>query len=413
MKIPVIRGVIGDWTYYSGVLTFKQVSDNVTASINDLYKTSCLDELLQRALTSNFESIRDYILNDGERFFNAIILAIYDGDPQWLEVEFNEEESEYTNVGFLRFSGEEIIFPVDGQHRVAGITAAISENPAMATEQVPVIFIAHSNDNRGKKKTRKLFSTLNRRAKPVGQNENIALDEDDISSIITRDLVQEFPLCMGDNIVNSLGKQIPNTNEEAFTSLITLYQCVDLLIKHKLGEKGIKGKKYADYKLYRPTDDIIASMKEYVFGVFQAFVNQTDTIRDYLELNGKAKAQKFRNATGGNLLFRPIALTEYFEAAFLLHHRGSADTYDIAFKSLNSIELDISKQPWLGLMWDGTKIINRVSKTTIRMLLLLMADATVLSQNEHEKLVREYASSLNLSITESNTLLTSFSGDEA
>ena len=112
MKIPVIRGIIGDWVYYSGVMTLKQISDNVTASINDLYKTTCLDELLQRALTSNYESIRDYILKDNERFFNAVILAIYDGDPQWLEVEFNEEESEYTNVGFLQFSGEEVIFPV-------------------------------------------------------------------------------------------------------------------------------------------------------------------------------------------------------------------------------------------------------------------------------------------------------------
>ena len=281
MKIPVIRGKIGDWIYYSGVMTFKQISENVTASINDLYQTSCLGELLQRALTSNYESIRDYILKDNERFFNAVILAIYDGDPQWLEVEFYEEESEYTNVGFLQFSGKEIIFPVDGQHRVAGITAAISNNPDLGFEQVPVIFIAHSNDDGGMKKTRKLFSTLNRRAKPVGQNENIALDEDDVSSIITRELVQRFPLCMGDNITNSLGKQIPNTNEAAFTSLITLYQCVELLIKHKLKECGIKGKKYAEYKLYRPKEEMIILLREYVFSVFEAFVENTTVIKKY------------------------------------------------------------------------------------------------------------------------------------
>ena len=407
MKIPVIRGMIGDWIYYSGVMTFKQVSDNVTASINDLYKTSCLDELLQRALTSNYESIRDYILKDNERFFNAVILAIYDGDPQWLEVEFNEEESEYTNVGFLQFSGEEVIFPVDGQHRVAGITAAISENPALADEQVPVIFIAHSNDDRGMKKTRKLFSTLNRRAKPVGQNENIALDEDDVSSIITRDLVQEFPLCMGINIVNTQGKQIPNENEEAFTSLIALYQCVELLVKHKLEEDGIKGKKYSDYKLYRPKDENIAILKDHVFSVFDAFVTYTDTIKEYVSSTGATKARKFRNATGGNLLFRPAALPEYFEAASLLCQRGGASTYADAFELLNAIELDISKQPWLGLMWDGARIINRASKTAIRALLLLMSNTTVLSQQEHEKLVRDYASSINSSQEEVTNYLAS------
>lgn len=405
MKIPVIRGKIGDWIYYSGVMTFKQIANNVTASINDLYKTSCLGELLQRALTNNYESIRDYIIKDHERFFNAVILAIYDGDPQWLEVEFNEEESSYTNVGFLQFSGEEVIFPVDGQHRVAGIKAALSENPSFAEEQVPVIFIAHSNDERGMKKTRKLFSTLNRRAKPVGQNENIALDEDDVCSIITRELVQEFPLCAGENIVNSLGKPIPTSNEAAFTSLITLYQCVEILIKHKLAEDGIKGKRYTEYKLYRPQEEEISVMKQYIFSVFEAFVTNTDTIHEYLLLTGKTKAQKFRNATGGNLLFRPIALTEYFEAAFQLCHRGNAATYNDAFTLLNSIELDIAQKPWLGLVWDGNNIINRASKPVIRMLLLLMADSSALSQKEIEKLIHDYAKNVNLSEENARTLI--------
>ena len=113
-------------------MTFSQVSQNVTASINEIYEASCLDEILQRALTDNFASIKNYILKDSERFFNAVILAIYNGDPQWLEVEFNDEESEFTNVGFLEFSGEETIFPVDGQHRVAGIREALREDPSLS-----------------------------------------------------------------------------------------------------------------------------------------------------------------------------------------------------------------------------------------------------------------------------------------
>ena len=145
MKIPVIRGSIGNWIYYTGVMNFKQIADKITTSINEMYETSCLDEVLQRVLTENYQSIKNYILKDDERFFNAIIIAIYNGNPQWLEVEFDNEESEFTNLGFLKLSGEEVLFPVDGQHRVAGIKAAIKENPYMGKEQVPVIFIAHSN----------------------------------------------------------------------------------------------------------------------------------------------------------------------------------------------------------------------------------------------------------------------------
>lgn len=401
MKIPVIRGKIGDWIYYSGTMTFSQVSENVTASINEIYEASCLDEILQRALTDNFASIKNYILKDSERFFNAVILAIYNGDPQWLEVEFNDEESEFTNVGFLEFSGEETIFPVDGQHRVAGIREALREDPSLAKEQLPVIFIAHSDDPKGRKRTRKLFSTLNRRAKPVGQNENIALDEDDVCSIITREVIQEIPLFMRKNIVNSLGKQIPNANNTAITSLIALYQCVDLLVKHKLATEGIRGKKYSDYKLYRPQDEVIDSIRGYIFSVFESFVNHTAVIREYLSENSEEKAKKFRNSEGGNLLFRPIAFTEYFEAAFLLQDRGGDTTYDNAFISLNTVDLDIGKAPWLGLVWDGSKIISKASKTTIRYLLVFLADSTVMTEKDIQKLVRDYASGTNRSEAES------------
>lgn len=401
MKIPVIRGKIGDWIYYSGTMTFSQVSENVTASINEIYEASCLDEILQRALTDNFASIKNYILKDSERFFNAVILAIYNGDPQWLEVEFNNEESEFTNVGFLEFSGEETIFPVDGQHRVAGIREALREDPSLAKEQLPVIFIAHSDDPKGRKRTRKLFSTLNRRAKPVGQNENIALDEDDVCSIITREVIQEIPLFMRKNIVNSLGKQIPNANNTAITSLIALYQCVDLLVKHKLATEGIRGKKYSDYKLYRPQDEVIDSIRGYIFSVFESFVNHTAVIREYLSENSEEKAKKFRNSEGGNLLFRPIAFTEYFEAAFWLQDRGGDTTYDNAFISLNTVDLDIGKAPWLGLVWDGSKIISKASKTTIRYLLVFLADSTVMTEKDIQKLVRDYASGTNRSEAES------------
>ena len=397
LKIPVIKGKIGEWIYYTGVMQFNQISKYVTASINDLYKASCLSELLQRALTSNYESIRDYILKDNERFFNAVILAIYNGDPQWLEVEFNEEESSYTNVGFLQFSGDEVIFPVDGQHRVAGIIEALSQNPSLGLEQIPVIFIAHSNDDQGIRKTRKLFSTLNRRAKPVGQNENIALDEDDICSIVTRELVQEFPLCMGTNVVNSLGKQIQNANEEAFTSLITLYQCIEILIKHKLAEDGIRGKKYTEYKLYRPKEEKIAEIQEYVWGIFDAFAKETTVIQQYLQRTGQLKAAQFRNPQGGNLLFRPIALTEYFEAAYQLYSRKVVDTYKQAFSILNTVETDISKKPWLGVIWDGTNIISGGSKMIIRFLLLFMANENCLTQKEKDNLLNLYMRRTNIS----------------
>lgn len=176
-------------------------------------------------------------------------------------------------------------------------------------------------------------------------------------------------------------------------------------MKSKLAEQGIKGNKYRDYKLYRPKDVIIADIKAFVFSVFEAFVDNTTAIKDYVESHDENKASKFRNVKGGNLLFRPLALTEYFEAAVILFQRGEGIAYADVFERLNETVLDISQEPWLGLIWDGEKIINRVAKTVIRMMLVSMANATVLTPKERDKLSKDYASSLNISPEDSSTLI--------
>ena len=238
---------MGSWIYYVGAMTMGQIaSKQISASVDEIYKATCLENLLQRNLTNNYESIKEYLLKEKDRFFNAIILAIFDGDPQWLEVEFKGEERDFGNVGFLELTGAEKIFPVDGQHRVKGIKEAVKNNESLMFESVPVIFIAHDNSHDGKKKTRKLFSTLNRRAKPVGQEENIALDEDDICAIITRDLIQNIPLFQGNNLTIKGGKPVSSSNTEAFTSIITLYQCVESIVKWQLKKEGITASKYCD-----------------------------------------------------------------------------------------------------------------------------------------------------------------------
>ena len=410
MKIPVIKGRIGSWIYYVGTMTFGQIaSEQINASVDEIYKATCLSELLQRHLSDNYNSIKNYLLKESDRFFNAIILAIFDGDPQWLEVEFKGDEKDYTTVGFLEFTGEEKIFPVDGQHRVKGIKEAVAIDENLRFETVPVIFIAHDDSPEGRKKTRKLFSTINRRAKPVGTSENIALDEDDICSIITRDVVQYFPLFHGKNLTTYEGKQIPVSNKIAFTSIITLYQCIESIVKWQLSKQGISGKKYKDYLLYRKEDSVISSMRNIVFDIMEAFVNNTTAIQDYLNNSDDNRAESFRNNTGGSLLFRPIALTEYFNAAIVLFDNGY--NYVEAFTRLNQLPHIISDDPWNGLLWDGTKMVNRVSRTTVKSLLIYMIDRQLLSESDYRKMVEQYAATLNINIDVAVNSLRGFSGE--
>ena len=52
-------------------------------------------------------------------------------------------------------------------------------------------------------KTRRIFSTLNRYAKPVTTGDIIALDEDDTVAIVTRNLLESFPLFIKDRIASA------------------------------------------------------------------------------------------------------------------------------------------------------------------------------------------------------------------
>ena len=57
MKLPVIRGHVGDWRYYTGVMKFKEIEEIVTPSVDEFCNPSCLNDLLQRQLTENYKSI--------------------------------------------------------------------------------------------------------------------------------------------------------------------------------------------------------------------------------------------------------------------------------------------------------------------------------------------------------------------
>lgn len=386
MKIPVIHGKMGDWGYYTGVMKFSQVAAVVEPSVDKFYSASCLSDLLQRQLTENYKEICNYLLVDKQRFFNAIVLAIYEGDPQWYEVGFSGEYEGYYNVGFLELDEKKIkIFPVDGQHRVKGIIEAIKIDKQLEYEDVPVIFIAHKNDDKGKKRTRKLFSTLNRRAKSVGENYQIALDEDDIVAIVTRELIEQNSLFQENRLYNKQGKQIPPNNTDAFTSLVALYQCNDYLIQNLL---DIKNQKYKKYKLLRPEDKVIEECLNYICNYWKCFEESIPVIQEFLE-NDKNPAATYRNSQGGNVLFRPIGLIEFVKATLDLSKKKSINIAD-AIKQLGAIPLTLSETPWKGILWDGSKIINRVKVELLRYTFLFTENKENLSETEIDKYVELY-----------------------
>ncbi len=223
--------------------------------------------MLQRSITENYISIAHYIETQDERFFNALILAVYDGDPKWHDVRLEiDGEDQYIGLGVLELSGDEKIFPIDGQHRVEGIKKVMSESDKYSEEHIPVVFIGHRKDEEGMKRARRLFSTLNRYAKPVSMRDIIALDEDDIVAIASRELIDNYPLFANERILDSKTKAIPENNTTAFTSIITFYECNRQLLSLFLNDRTVynpEGKKVSgnskikEFIRIRPSDEDI------------------------------------------------------------------------------------------------------------------------------------------------------------
>lgn len=407
LNIPAIRGILGDIVYYTSSFTFKQIAERVKKIDQELHTSTSLKDQLQRSLTKNYESITDYILSQKEHFFNALVLAVYDGDPVWNEIEVGFKGEDYYNMGFLRLNGEEKIFPVDGQHRVEGIKDAIKRSPELEDETIAVILIGHHKDKEGMEKTRRIFSTLNRYAKPVSTGDIIALDEDDTVAIVTRNMLESFPLFMNENISDEKKtKAIADKDTKSFTSLIKLYETNKVIYKYytsfRDNTKRIHSSTEIDKFLkFRPKQEDIDDFEKYLTDFWELFINSFEGMKEYVASTEKDAAAKYRNRENGGLLyFRPVALPQLVTAILETCFRSKVTLSD-SMSAYSQLEMCISKAPWVKVLWDAeSRTMIMKNKTLVRPLLMFMYDRSVLNAKELESLRIRYAKVLEIEPTE-------------
>ena len=85
MKItyfPCVRGTMGDWTYYTTVMS---VADLVTyvKFAEEISPNRDLDSMIQREVSNRAKDIAEYLRTNDQRFFGSLIVAAYDGKPRF------------------------------------------------------------------------------------------------------------------------------------------------------------------------------------------------------------------------------------------------------------------------------------------------------------------------------------------
>lgn len=401
MNKLALRENSGDWIYYLTSLTYKEVAEFVKKIDDELHASKTLSEMIQRSLTDNVEKIAKYIESQPEHFFNALVLAVYDGEPQWREIKLDYGDGETYELGVLEFSGKEKIFPVDGQHRVEGIKEVLKneENRMYETETIPVIFIGHKKSPEGMQRTRRLFSTLNRYAKPVSLNDIIALDEDDIVAIATRHLIETNQLFQDARLNNHKQKAIPEKDKKAFTNIISLYECNKELLQYYIKDKDViidgkklKGKvKIEAYCRFRRSDEEIDAFISFVDDYWQNFSQYIDCVKEYLGIPIENNpAEKYRNSEGGSLLFRPIGQIPFVISALALY--DLFNDFKKVMQMMNFLNLELKSDLWTLIAWNPItkKMIASSNGKVIRLLLKYLLSVVDMSDREINELIQLY-----------------------
>jgi DNA sulfur modification protein DndB len=321
LLLPCLRGAIGNWVTYTCLMRLSDI-DKLISFADDIHKNKSLSKLIQRQLKQErAKEIGEYLINEQEAFFNSLVVAIYEGEPKWHQFDTidsktigveNFEAPDYALecMGYLSLTRDEKIFALDGQHRLAGIQYALEKNPEIGGQQITVTFLAHFNDDAGLKRTRRLFTTLNKRAKPVNKDAIISLDEDDVCACATRYLVEESDYFSGSKLKYQATNNIAYRDCYSLTTIGNLYDLIKIIMKDgkRMTPKIIDN--------YLGTDDDKALLFQEVFDVFDYMFGSIPCLVDFQnaenESDRKIIVEKYRNKLdGGHLLFRPLGLKLY------------------------------------------------------------------------------------------------------
>jgi DNA sulfur modification protein DndB len=192
----------------------------------------CTPELrAQRVLNkSRVPDIMKYILDNEDGYLFSSITASYSSD---VTVKFTPA-TENSDLGTLEMELENLELIInDGQHRSAGIAAAIKENPALGKDRISVLLFPMENLER----LQQMFTDLNRYAHKTSKSLDILYDHRDNLSALTMDLSEKVDVFRG--LVDKEKITIPLRSDKLFT-LSTLYDANEELLGEKIDKRGTK-----------------------------------------------------------------------------------------------------------------------------------------------------------------------------
>lgn len=388
LVIPALRGVMGNWVFYSCLLPIRDLASRVDFA-REVHQSKSLSDMIQRQLETNrAKQVSDYLENQPERFFNSLVIATYGGQPSWhaissvkarkSDVELKDLDDDVVeSVGFLVFRGDERLFALDGQHRLAGIKRACSDGLSEANaDEISALVVAHKTSPKGLERTRRLFTTLNKTARPVSKGDIIALDEDDTMAICVRRLIEETEFFNNDRVAFVASNNMPTKNLISLTTIGNLYDVLKILFTQTKTELKASS---AELQRIRPSDERLDAYFELAKNFFGLLNDHFEEINQFFSAeNTERVVDRHRGAHIGSVLFRPVGLETISKVIARL---SASMPLEAAVTLASRLPRSLSSLPYRGLMWGpSTKTIVNTHNVTVREVLLHMLGFSKISE---------------------------------
>lgn len=396
--VASMKGKLGSTEYFILSMKAKELVEKaIIPSEMDDWKNMTLEEKEQREInyTRVKNQIAPYLARDEDRFFGAIILAARNFDPSNFEPISDVATKGLPNLyktqaqcmGFLTLTGGEELIPLDGQHRLKAIKFAIegkdekskvinSFTPCsnLANEDITVMLIPYDT-----KKARKIFTKVNRYAKPTITGQNLVTDDDDIIAVLSRKIANDQEI-IGARLVKYNNNTLNDSKDWHFTTLGTLAVCNDAILSSHFPEKIDRT---------RPVDTEKRSLyTDKVSEVWKFLVENIDLFSDMLEDKDETGDDKRREIRQNYLLGKPVPQACLVSAFAHLTVGSQSLTSSEAAKKLNAIDWRKDADEWDRLFMSGGKIITK-NKKLVTDILFYRAGGT-LNSDQKEALLDRY-----------------------
>lgn len=186
VHVPAMRGKMGNRVYYACLMPL--------SAIPNLFKFTdwagfTPEDREQRILNEKrVPELREYILDNDEDYIFSSITASYKSAPIFEPAPTGNGID--GSIGILKLRlGDELIIN-DGQHRCAGIAAALKENEAIGDHTISVLLFPWES----KERVQQMFSDLNRFVQKTSKSLDILYDKRDKISAATLASIEQVPI---------------------------------------------------------------------------------------------------------------------------------------------------------------------------------------------------------------------------